>query len=345
MRAKAVRWKKRAGHAAGQQAIAEIEKMSSSDFKYLYGPVPSRRLGRSLGIDLVPFKTCTYDCIYCQLGRTTNKTLERRSYTPVKDILDELKLKLASDEAPDYISIAGSGEPTLHSYIGELIGMIKNMTSIPVAVLTNGSLLYLPDVRAALMRADLVIPSLDAGDDTMFRYVNRPHNGISFGNMVNGLIDFTDYFPGQVWLEVLLVSGVTGMAADVEKIAAWANKIGANKVQINTVCRPAAEEYACAVERSRLESLAGLFSGKVDVISDDDSIHVLAPATQDAANEEIIHLLARRPCTLIGICSGLGLHPHDAAKTLKKLVDEKRITTLRTDHEVFYKTTEVKINF
>jgi len=315
--------------------------MSSSDFKYLYGPVPSRRLGRSLGIDLVPFKTCTYDCIYCQLGRTTNKTMERRSYAPVKDILDELKLKLASGDSPDYISIAGSGEPTLHSYIGELIGMIKNMTTIPVAVLTNGSLLYLPEVRAALMRADLVIPSLDAGDDTMFRYVNRPHNGISFGNMVNGLIDFTDYFPGQVWLEVLLVSGVTGMFEDVKKIADLSKAIGANKVQLNTVCRPAAEDYACAVERSQMENLARLFPCVVDVISDDESVHLSVSATQGATHEEIVSLLTRRPCTLTGICSGLGQHPHDAVKTVKKLLDEKQITTLRTDHEVFYKTTKV----
>lgn len=314
--------------------------MSSSDFKYLYGPVPSRRLGRSLGIDLVPFKTCTYDCIYCQLGHTTNKTMERRSYAPVKDILDELKLKLASGEAPDYISIAGSGEPTLHSYIGELIGMIKNMTSIPVAVLTNGSLLYLPEVRTALMKADLVIPSLDAGDETMFRYVNRPHDGISFDNMVNGLIEFTDYFPGQVWLEVLLVSGVTGMAADVEKIATWANKIGANKVQLNTVCRPAAEEFACAVDRKQMGNLAGLFPGVAEVISEDESDHICVSAVQDAAGKEIVHLLARRPCTLTGICSGLGLHPHDAAKRLKKLTDEKRITTLRTQHDVLYKIAE-----
>lgn len=314
--------------------------MSLNGYKYLYGPVSSRRLGRSLGIDLVPFKTCTYDCIYCQLGHTTNKTIERRSYAPVKDILDELKTKLASGEAPDYINIAGSGEPTLHSDIGELIGMIKNMTSIPVAVLTNGSLLYLPEVRSALMRADLVIPSLDAGDEQLFRYVNRPHPDISFDNMVKGLIEFTRDFPGQVWLELLLISGVTGMIAEVEKIAALAKKIGAGKVQLNMVCRPAAEEFACAVENSQMKNLAGLFAGAVDIISNDESVDFSAAAANDAVGEDIVSLLARRPCTLSGICSGLGLHSHDAAKKLKRLVDEKRITTLRTSHEVFYKILE-----
>ncbi len=314
--------------------------MSSSGFKYLYGPVPSRRLGHSLGIDLVPFKTCTYDWIYCQLGHRTNKPLERLSYVPVKEILNELKMKLATGERPDYISIAGSGEPTLHSYIGELIGMIKNMANIPVAVLTNGSLLYLPEVRAALMQTDLVIPSLDAGDEKMFQYVNRPHPDISFDNMVNGLIEFTRDFPGQVWLEVLLISGVTGMAADVKKIAALAKKIGALKVQLNTVCRPAAEEFACTVEKNQMKNLASLFTGAVDIISDDESVDLSVNAANDTANEEIVSLLARRPCTLTDICSGLGLHPHDAAKKLKMLVDEKRITTLRTSREVFYKITE-----
>lgn len=268
--------------------------------------------------------------------------MERLPYVPVEDIIDELKIKLAAGDSPDYISVAGSGEPTLHSDIGELIGTIKNMTSIPVAVLTNGSLLYLPEVRTALMGADLVIPSLDAGDEKMFQYVNRPHPDISFDNMVNGLTEFTRDFPGQVWLEVLLVSGVTGMAADVKKIAVLAKKIGARKVQLNTVYRPAAEEFACAVEKKQINNLARLFTGAVDIISDDESVDLSDNTARDAAGEEIVSLLARRPCTLTGICSGLSLHPHDAAKKLKKLVDEKRITTLRASHEVFYKILEIK---
>ena len=314
--------------------------MSINNYKYIYGPVPSRRLGRSLGIDLVPFKTCTYDCIYCQLGRTTNKTIERLPYVPVKDILNELKIKLAMGESPDYISIAGSGEPTLHSYIGELIGMIKNITNIPVAVLTNGSLLFMPEVRAALMRADLVIPSLDAGDESLFRYVNRPHTDISFDQMVNGLIDFTRNFPGQVWLEILLLSGVTGMAEEAKKIAVYAQEIGAAKIQLNTVCRPTAEDFACALGKKQMELIALLFPRVVEVISEDKSERFIGAAKSDANSTEIINMLARRPCTLTGVSTGLGLHPHDAAKRLQRLVDEKEITTLRTDHAIFYKIAE-----
>ncbi len=314
--------------------------MSSESFKYLYGPVPSRRLGRSLGIDLAPFKTCTYDCIYCQLGRTTNKTMERLDYAPVKDIIRELKVKLTAADTFDYISIAGSGEPTLHAYINELIAMIKNMTRIPVAVLTNGSLLYLPEVRAALMRADLVIPSLDAGDETMFQYVNRPHPSIVFDRMVNGLIDFTADYPGQVWLEVLLVSGVTGMDADVKKIAALAEKIHAKKVQLGTICRPATEEYACAVDARQLKKLSSLFTSPVEILADSVPEDMTLTDDTGATDADIWNLLARRPCTLVDVCQGLGLHPHDAAKRLQRLIDEKMITALRVEHDIFYKIAE-----
>ncbi|MBN2512679.1 MAG: radical SAM protein, partial [Sedimentisphaerales bacterium] len=153
--------------------------------EYIFGPVPSRRLGRSLGVDLVPFKTCSYDCIYCQLGRTTNKTLERKEWLPLAEITDQLKQKLYLK--PDYITLSGSGEPTLFSRCRDLIGKIKESTDVPVAVLTNGSLLWMPEVRESLLEADLVIPSLDAGSERLFQYVNRPHPDISFDKMLEGL--------------------------------------------------------------------------------------------------------------------------------------------------------------
>jgi len=164
--------------------------VSSRASRYVYGPVPSRRLGRSLGVDLVPFKTCSYGCTYCQLGRTKDKTTERREYVPVDGVLDELAEKLRLGPPPDFVGLAGSGEPTLHARIGDLIAGIKNLTSIPVAVLTNGSLLWTPEVRAGLAEADLVMPSLDAGTDRTFQRVNRPHRDISFERMVDGLVAF-----------------------------------------------------------------------------------------------------------------------------------------------------------
>lgn len=311
--------------------------MNEKSYKYLYGPVPSRRLGRSLGVDLVPHKTCTYDCIYCQLGKTTNKTTERKEYVPANDILQELKEKLESGVSCDYISIAGSGEPTLHASIGEIISKIKEMTSIPVTVLTNGSLLYLPEVRKALMQADLVIPSLDAGDEQLFHYVNRPHADITFDLMTEGLIAFSKQFKGRVWLEVLLISGVTGLTAEVKKIAELAKMAGMEKVQLNTVNRPAYEDLACAVDIKQMRKFAGLFSCPVDILDNVSSADLSGSAASDTTNADILNLLARRPCTLEGICLGLGLHPHDAVKRIQRLLEDKAISTTRSNHNLFYK--------
>jgi wyosine [tRNA(Phe)-imidazoG37] synthetase (radical SAM superfamily) len=314
--------------------------MSLNNYKYIYGPVPSRRLGRSLGVDLVPHKTCTYDCIYCQLGKTTNKTIERKEYVPVNDILQELKEKLESGVSCDYISIAGSGEPTLHASIGEIIGKIKEMTSIPVTVLTNGSLLYLPEVRKALMQADLVIPSLDAGDEQLFHYVNRPHKDISFDEMVQGLIDFSRQFTGRIWLEVLLITGITAMIPEVKEIASLAEKIGAEKVQLNTVSRPAYEDFACAVNSRQMKKLAGLFSVPVDILENVSSTDFYEATLSDVTDKDILNLLTRRPCTLEGISQGLGLHPHDVVKKIKNLMDKRLIIATRADHGLFYKIAE-----
>ncbi len=308
-------------------------------FKYLYGPVPSRRLGRSLGLDLVPFKTCTYDCIYCQLGKTTHKTTERREYVPTAEVLKELREKLASGLKCDYISLAGSGEPTLHAGMGELIAKIKEMTKIPVSVITNGSLLYLPEVRQSLLGADLVVPSLDAGDAALFEYVNRPSPAIDFQQMAEGIVSFARAYSGRLWLEVLLVSGVTGLPSEAKKIAAWADKIHPEKIQINTVSRPAYEDFACAVDPKQMKTLAGLFSPVAEILEITHPAHADEANLSNVTDADIMNLLARRPCTLDGISAGLGLHPHEAAKRIEHLRNNNAIETTRNGRKVFYKLT------
>ncbi|MDD5451901.1 MAG: radical SAM protein [Desulfovibrionales bacterium] len=310
--------------------------MSAGGFQHVYGPVASRRLGRSLGIDLVPFKTCTYDCVYCQLGRTTNKTLERKEYVPVKDVLVELGQKLAVGDVPDYISLAGSGEPTLNSGIGDLIRKIKGLTDIPVAVLTNGSLLWMSEVQDALMTADLVLPSLDAGDESLFRYVNRPHESISFEQMVDGVVSFSKRFPGELWLEVLLLGGVTGIPAEVEKIAAIIRQIRPARVQLNTVVRPPSEEFAFPLSSDQLLTLKGLFPDQVDIISENERDLSQATALSGSRNEDVLALLGRRPCTFADVASGLGIHITEAVKQLDALKSAGKVTTVLVDGRVFY---------
>jgi wyosine [tRNA(Phe)-imidazoG37] synthetase (radical SAM superfamily) len=314
--------------------------MSSNLVRHVYGPVPSRRLGRSLGIDLVPLKTCTYDCVYCQLGRTTTKTIERRRYVAVDEVLDELERALGAGDAPDYISLAGSGEPTLNEGLGELIGRIKELTDIPVAVLTNGSLLWMSEVRDALMSADLVLPSLDAGDELMFRYVNRPHEGISFDAVVEGIIEFTRRFQREVWLEVFLLAGVTGIPSEARKIAALVRWIGPARIQLNTVSRPPAEQSAVPISTKQMRDLAVLFSGTVDFIRESRRGETAVTAAHKARASDILALLRRRPCTLEDVSMGLGIHCAEALKYLEKLMAAAKVETVVAGGRTFY-TVEV----
>jgi len=283
---------------------------------YVFGPVPSRRLGRSLGVDLVPFKTCTFDCIYCQLGRTTCKTTRRSEWVPLEAVLRDVEANL--DKAPDFITLSGSGEPTLYSRLKELIGGIKERTAIPVAVLTNGSLLWMPEVRAGLLAADLVAPSLDAGDERLFRHVNRPHNDIAFDRLVEGLLGFREEYAGKYWLEVFLLGGITAIPAEVEKIARIVRRIDPDRVQINTVARPPAEEYAFAVNRAELQELAAALGNRAEVIADYPPSHLRADFA--GRGEDILALLRRRPCTLDDIAEGLGLHRNEVVKYVNALV-------------------------
>jgi wyosine [tRNA(Phe)-imidazoG37] synthetase (radical SAM superfamily) len=296
---------------------------------YIFGPVPSRRLGRSLGVDVVPFKTCTFDCIYCQLGRTTNKTIERREWVPLEAVVDELRQKLAS--RPDYITIGGSGEPTLYSRIGELIDRIGSMTDIPVAVLTNGSLLWKQDVRNDLLHADVVIPSLDASDNTLFRAVNRPHPAIGFQRLLDGLTAFRQEFRGEYWLEVFLLAGYTAMEAEVKKIVRRTAQIGPDRVHLNTCVRPPAEEFAYAVDWRRLVELADLFTPPAEVIADFRPGSSRTTSTADT--REILHMLQRRPCTALDVAAGLGMHPAEVTKDVEMLMREGLVEAKRADDE------------
>ena len=218
----------------------------------MFGPVPSRRLGRSLGVDLVPFKTCPFDCVYCQLGGTTTKTAKTDVYVPTEEVLAEVAAKLAGKPDCDYITISGSGEPTLHRDLGRIIAAIKAMTDVPVAVLTNGALLNNPDVRRALAQADLVMPSLDAGDAKTFQRINRPCPAVTFQSVLEGLKAFRREYSGSLCLEVFLVADVNASESQVRKIKAILDQVRPDRVDVNTVTRPPAHEDARPVDPETL---------------------------------------------------------------------------------------------
>ena len=228
-------------------------------YRYIFGPVLSRRLGRSLGLDIMPFKTCTYDCVYCEQGRTTLKTSERKNYVPVEALVQEMKDFLETHPAQDFITVSASGEPTLHTGIGQIIDAIKALSSIPVAVITNGSLLWDAKVRAALQHADLVLPSLDAGNAALFEKIDRTAPSISFDQMVDGLIVFRESFINTIWLEVMLINGVNTAEEQLREIAAIARRIRPDRIQLNTIARPPAQSSAKAVPFKQLHAFAKLF--------------------------------------------------------------------------------------
>ena len=306
--------------------------MEKKKKQHVYGPVPSRRLGRSLGLDLVPYKVCTYDCVYCQLGRTTQKTTERKEWVPTKEIVAQLKDRL--DAKPDYITLSGSGEPTLHAGLQHLIHEIKNMTDIPVAVITNGSLLWLPEVRDSLLDADLVVPSLDVDSEDMFKYVNRPAPEIRFDQMVTGLCEFRQMFRGQYWLEVLLLSGVTTVEARVKALSDCIRTIGPDKVQVNTVVRPPLEAYAMPVPRGQLEEIAArLYPGAESILPCE---HAGDMERSGASRDEILDLLRRRPCSIADVATGLRLHPHEVAKCIGLLVSAQSVRVKEQNGTLYY---------
>lgn len=303
-------------------------------FKYVFGPVPSRRLGRSLGVDVVPYKTCTYDCTYCQVGRTTVSTIERRPFVPLDAVLDEVRRRLEAGAAPDYITISGSGEPTLYAGLGPLIRGIKAMTDTSVAVITNGSLLWMPEVREDLALADLVVPSLDAGTANMWQQVDRPANGLDFDRMVDGLATFRDGFKGQIWLEVFLLGNANGVESEVRLLAGHVKRIRPDRIQINTVARPPADSDAQAVPKEELERFALLFDPPAEVIADFTGAHEQAEAI--ASSEDVLDLLRRRPCSLEDIAQGMRIHRHEASKYVGHLLEEGRIHSEKRGDTLYY---------
>jgi len=211
----------------------------------VFGPVPSRRLGRSLGIDPIPLKTCNWNCVYCQLGRTAPLTCERRDYVPAALIVEQVRTVLESRRSGevDWLTFVGSGEPTLHERLGWIIRQVKAMTPVPVAVITNGSLLYRPDVREELSAADAVLPSLDAGSASLYRAVNRPHPEFTFNRLVDGLVEFRRSYSGKLWIEVMLVENLNDGEPALRDLAAVLARIEPDEVHISLPLRPPAEVW------------------------------------------------------------------------------------------------------
>ena len=288
--------------------------------KYIFGPVPSRRLGRSLGVDVIPRKLCTLDCLYCEVGRTDKRALRRKEYIPAGEIIAEIRAALSESGEIDTVTFSGSGEPTLNSKLGEMIRAVKSFSSVPVAVITNGTLLYLRDVRYDLLAADIVLPSLDAITPSVFEHLNRPHPGLDLCSILDGLKSFRGEFGGQIWLEILFAKGYNDGEDEIERMKKVIDEIKPDRIQLNTVIRPPAEAYCEPVDEERLKEIKRLLGQTCEIIG-------VAPGRPTSAIRvvdygEIVGLLQRRSMTVDETALALGFPRLDALIALGVLEEQ-----------------------
>ena len=300
---------------------------------HVYGPVPSRRLGLSLGVDIVPYKICTLNCIYCQLGNTSQMSIERKPYADKGEILKEVKEYLSHKPKIDFITFSGSGEPTLNSDIGSLIKAIKEVTSIPVVVLTNGTLLFREDVQEDLLEADRVVPSLDAASQPIFERINRPHNSLKIETSISGLKRFRELYRGQLWLEVMLVKGVNDGREELSRIKMAISEISPDKVHLNTVVRPPSEIYAEPLSHNEMNDIKNFFGEGCEVIAE-YSKH--GAGTFRDVEESIVRMAKRRPVTITDIADVMGISGPNAEKMIEGLKAKGKLKEVYHQGEKYY---------
>ncbi len=302
--------------------------------EFIYGPVPSRRLGRSLGVDLLVPKSCTIDCVYCQLGSHAPLKPERKRFVDPARVEAELAERAAAGVEAEYITFSGSGEPTLSVDLGRVLNFAKGLKIAPVCVLTNGTLLWMPEVREELSRADVVIPNLDAADEETFQLVNRPHSGLDFDRIVEGLIAFSRVFAGKLLLEIVLVNGLNDSEEHLAKLAELVGRIAPAGVWVGSVHRPPAESFARPASAERLELAQKIIGDSARIIEDFRAKNVDSHFKDLAV--EVETLLRRRPETARGIAESLGADSREVAKALSILETEGKILRRESDGELFY---------
>ena len=306
-------------------------------YNYLFGPVPSRRLGISLGVDLVPMKTCTLNCIYCECGESTNLTLERKEYVPFTTVKKELSLYFENNPVPDYITFSGSGEPTLNSRIGDVLNFIKNyIHDIPVALLTNGTLFSQKQVREDIKAASVIIPSLDAATEKVFRKINRPSPHLKVDKIIEGLIQLRKEYRGKLWLEIFIVPGMNDTEQELTALKQAIDKIEPDQIQLNTLDRPGPVPTLRAATRQELEHVIDFWQiEKAAIIAEVPEHKESFPYRKDTASA-ILGTIARRPCTLKDLSEILGLHTDEVKKYIDSLHTDKKIKIVKQKRGLFY---------
>jgi wyosine [tRNA(Phe)-imidazoG37] synthetase (radical SAM superfamily) len=306
-----------------------------ASYKHLFGPVQSRRLGRSLGVDCINPKTCNLDCVYCECGHTTNRTTERKEYVSSSEVTGELGKFLAARPDLDYVTFGGSGEPTLNSKLGEMVRFVKReFPGYKTALLTNGVLLYVPEVQEALMAFDCILPSLDAVSEKVFKAVNRPDPSLEAGRIIEGILAFSKRYTGLFWVEVFIIPGVNDSADELIKFKENLSRIRLTRVQLNSLDRPGAMENVPAASMERLSEIAQfLLPLPVEIISRSAP---LPSAAASATEETLLSSLRRRPMTIEEIAVMMGITINKSAAVLARLSSEGKVTLREANGRPFY---------
>jgi wyosine [tRNA(Phe)-imidazoG37] synthetase (radical SAM superfamily) len=311
--------------------------MTEQKMKYVFGPVPSRRLGQSLGIDPIPLKTCNWNCVYCQLGRTMPLTNERREYVLDENILFEVErvLRSRANGGIDWVTFVGSGEPTLHSCLGEIIRRVKTLTALPVAVITNGSLLYLPEVRQELSVVDAVLPTLDAGMAELYRKINRPHPDITFERLVDGLVAFRRDYRGKLWVEVMLVRGLNDTSQALAEIARILEKVRPDAVHVNLPMRPPAETWVQPPDEEGLMRAISILGSIAEVVHPAEGTFDLSG--YENVVDAVVAIITRHPVRQDELERALRhWAPGDVSQALAALQESGKAQTVERYGHVFW---------
>ena len=300
--------------------------------RYVFGPVPSRRLGQSLGIDPVPLKTCNWNCVYCQLGRTRPVVNVRAEYVPAEAVVDEVGrvLRRLDPTSCDWVTFVGSGEPLLHIRVGWLIRSVKDLTSKPVAVITNGALLYLDEVREEVAAADAVLPSIDAGNPDLYRRLNRPHPEASFDRLVEGLVSFRAIFKGELWAEVMLVNGMNDGAKELREIAAVLRLVRPDQIHLNLPSRPPAETWVRSQGEKGVVRAITIMEGVAPVWTAHPPAGAFDLSGSEEVGDAVVSIITRHPMRQSEIERSLArFTPGEVQATLQQLAAEGRAKVVR----------------
>jgi wyosine [tRNA(Phe)-imidazoG37] synthetase (radical SAM superfamily) len=300
---------------------------------YVFGPVPSRRLGLSLGVDLIPPKTCTYDCLYCQLGRTITKTTEVGSFVPAGRVIGEIQERL-THTTPDAITLAGSGEPTLCKDVDWVIGSIHEFTDTPVALLTNGSLLWKDEIRARVLGADIIMPTLTSAMERTFQRIHRPCAGIHLAAVVDGFRRLRQEYTGEIYVELVLLAGINDTPAEVEGLVSLTRELLPDKIQINTVVRPPADPSALAVPKGRLEEIRRMLGNRAEIIVEAPKPAQTKPG--DPLVGPCLEMIQRRPLRTIDIANAMNIPVEQVEGLVHGLVFKGYIRPRAHLGEIYY---------